>query len=360
MASDESQAQSAQNITVENDVFFGADRYYTNGIQFERRYRWANGQPRQAENSLLQKACVLFGCEGYPLYSRSHRGGQLMYTPTDITIGAPQPDDRPWAGLLYYAQDHTLMAPSADSLTKFTVQVGAMGSASLAEQSQKAIHKLINSDAPQGWANQARSELGVLLGVERKFALESLSGGTVDGWQWRSASSWRLAGGNIMTLAGAKLEITFGKGLPKLVEAPGDIPDKMVPPARQIAAVQTNAGQGLGNPLYEQPSKASTIDRSCLFSWMECQASVALEARLMAYNAFLDGPLFRDGPKVDSRPLVADASVAIQLRFPRTATRSSGPVFVQFKATRRSPEFRSSSSVKGQTFGALTIGCDFF
>lgn len=358
--SDEDHAQSAYNVTLENDVFFGFDQYYTNGIQFERRYLWSETTDRELNNDRLTQACAYFGCQGFFLHTRAHKVGQLMYTPADITVSSPQPDDRPWAGLLYYAQDNVLMAPSRDALTKFTFQIGGMGAASLAEQTQKAIHKVINSKTPMGWSNQAKSELGLLLGVERKFALDSLSGGATDGWQWRSSGGWRITGGNIMTMAAAKLEFTVGKGLPKLEETAGDIDTKMRPPVLMSAPVPLGIATDLAPTSSNELKPAAAVDRTCLFPWLECKASAAVEARLMAYNAFLDGPLFRDGPKVDSRPVVVDASVSLQLRFPRTASKDTGPVFVQFKATRRTPEFRSSQPVKSQSFGALTVGCDFF
>jgi hypothetical protein len=227
-----------------------------------------------------------------------------------------------------------MLAPDEKSLTKFTLKVGAMGQASLAEKAQKPIHKIINSQTPQGWSNQGGSELGILLAVERRIALKNFSGGTQEGWQWRGAGSWGAAGGNIMTYGAAKMALTIGKGLPNLTETRGGIDQKLVQ-------------GGIG-------------DKSCVFSWLECTATAEIEARLMAYNAFLDGPLFREGPKVKSRPFVMDTSLTFLFRFPRTASKDTGPIFVQFKATRRSPEFRSSRDVKSQSFGALSIGYDFF
>ena len=78
----------------------------------------------------------------------------------------------------------------------------------------------------------------------------------------------------------------------------------------------------------------------------------------MAHNVFLDGPMFRNGPSVDRRVLVADASVFARLDFPKTR-RFCGPWFVHFRATRRSPEFRSTKAVHSQSFGALTVGTEF-
>ncbi|MES2019211.1 MAG: hypothetical protein V4484_22185 [Pseudomonadota bacterium] len=48
-----------------------------------------------------------------------------------------------------------------------------------------------------------------------------------------------------------------------------------------------------------------------------------------------------------------------RLDFPGTRTASHGPWFLQFKVTRRSPEFRSSLPVPRHRVAALTIGTEF-
>ena len=80
----------------------------------------------------------------------------------------------------------------------------------------------------------------------------------------------------------------------------------------------------------------------------------------MIHNAFVDGALFRSGPSADKRPLVADMLFGIKLELPRTRTSSTGPLFLQFTATQRTPEFRSPAyRVPSQRFGALTVGAEF-
>lgn len=326
--------ESAGNLTLENDLFFQTDRYYTNGVQLERKTRY---QPDPTNTgAFLGAMCRHFGCEDQPLLIRRHKLGQLMYTPENLRVHEPQPNDRPWAGLLYYTQDNDFLSADGNTLTTISGQVGIIGPHSYAAQTQKWIHRTFSGVTPRGWDNQIGGELGVMAMLERRMALPQFTHAPKDDVQFRATGHWRVAIGNIMTFVGAGLTFTVGKDLPP-VEARGPgIDTKMLNPAASA-----------------EPS------RSCLFDWLECSASATLELRAMARNVFLDGPMFRSGPSVDSRPLVADASVSARLDFPRSRSTFSGPWFVQFRATRRSPEFRSTKSVPSQSFGALTVGTEF-
>ena len=128
-----------------------------------------------------------------------------------------------------------------------------------------------------------------------------------------------------------------GKGLPLVSGAgPGTIVDK----------------------LHRLPMTALAA-RDCVFTWLECTAFAAIEGRLIAHNVFLDGRLGHDDPHVSKRAFVADISVGARLDFPRTRSAITGPWFVQFRATRRTPEFTSTFPVPSQSFGALTVGTEY-
>src|SRR5215510_1390955 len=79
--------------TFENDIFFHSDRYYTDGFQvmWGEKHGEANFLSRPLERLLCPHSCP---DSRRVLYSQ--KIGQLIYTPEDITIAAPQPDDRPW------------------------------------------------------------------------------------------------------------------------------------------------------------------------------------------------------------------------------------------------------------------------
>jgi len=75
--------------------------------------------------------------------------GQSMYTPSDLTIKENQPGTRQYAGYLYLEENYRRTDTEVCA-----IQVGFIGKNSLAKETQKTIHKWINSRDPQGWSNQ--------------------------------------------------------------------------------------------------------------------------------------------------------------------------------------------------------------
>lgn len=350
-------ADTAWNATLENDVFFGSDRNYTNGVQVE----WVQGHDLKDISSeapsIWRWACTQLGCGGHQRVTSHHKLGQLMYTPENIEDPAPQPLDRPWAGLLYYAQEHVFLSPEGTESTRLVGQFGVIGPAAFSKDTQTLVHRLVGAPRPLGWKNQSGNELVGLVMVERKSALAGFSGGPSDGWQWRSSRQWRLAAGTLMTFAGVGLEATVGTNLSPLVQDDGSIDIK----SRRLVQAQqpqvANAGVGAESA---QASPTRRTSGRCGFDWLDCSLTAGLEGRWMLHNVFLDGPVFRRGPSVDSKPFVADASLSLQLTFPQSASADSGPWFVKFKATRRTSEFRSPVPNGSHSFGALTVGRHFY
>lgn len=344
--------EAAWNATFENDVFFGSDRNYTNGVQLER----IKGIPTKATDgegpSLWLRACAYLGCAGHQQLTVHHKLGQLMYTPENIGEPRPQPQERPWAGLLYYTQEHVFQSPDGNTSTKLVGQFGVIGPAALSKDSQTLVHRIIDSPKPLGWKNQSGNELVGLVMVERRSALPGLSGGPVDGLQWRSARQWRVAAGTLMTFAGAGFDSTIGTNLPPLVIDEGSIDIQ----SKRLRAMM-HAEPGLLSAL--AVSSKRTPGR-CAFDWLDCSVTASIEGRWMLHNVFLDGPVFRDGPSVDIKRLVADASLSLQLTFPKSASTDCGPWFVRFKASRRSPEFTGQGATGSHSFGALTVGRHFY
>ena len=322
-------------FTFENDLFFHTDRYYTNGLQFSLKHATdERGSHARAYTGWL---CGWLDCEDARLLASQSNVGQLMYTPNDISVRAPQPWDRPWAGLLYYEQSWSLLAPDQRRLTTLSTEFGVTGRASLAEQSQKLVHRILDRPLPQGWDNQIGGTLVVIATAEQRTAREALSTRLWGDVQLNTATFWRIGLGNLQSYAAGGLAVVIGKDLP-LVSPP--------PP-------------GIGNKLTGSGS-ALPVSTACFKVWIQCTAFGAAEARLMAYSVFLDGRPWGDDPEVDRRVLVTDITMGMRFDFPRTRSTSHGPWFAQFKVTRRSPEFRSPLiSVPYHNVGALTIGTEF-
>lgn len=322
-------------FTYENDSRFFTDRFYTSGIQLSVKH--SNDPRGQFAKRVTHSVCAWIDCDDAKVFTSQANFGQLIYTPQDITIGEPQPLDRHWGGLLYYEQVYSFLSPDQRTLTTFAGQIGVTGKMSLAEPAQKAFHRILGRPRPQGWDNQLGGSLGINASAEKRTARDALSGDLWRDVRLNTATYWRLAAGNIQTYAAAGVAVVVGKDLP-LVSPP--------PP-------------GIGNKVNTGAASKGPGFTSCMVPWVQCTAFGSIEARLLAYNVFLDGRLLRNDRKVKRRSFVHDLVVGTRFDFPDTRTENHGPWFIQFKVTRRSPEFRSSIPVPRHRVAALTIGTEF-
>lgn len=333
------QAQQSQHepvhfFTWENDSRYYTDRFYTSGVQFSAKY--STDRRGDFARSLTHGICRWMGCDASTVFLSQRNLGQLIFTPRDITRAEAQPEDRPWAGYLYYEKQYSFLSTDQRTITTIAGQIGATGPLSLAEDAQKTFHDLFDRPRPLGWHNQIGGSLAVMVSAEKRTARESLSFDLPGGVRFNTASYWRLAAGTVQTYAAAGLAVVIGKDLP-LVSPP--------PP-------------GIGNRVAAK-SAVPARSLSCLAGWLQCTGFASVEGKLVAYNVFLDGRPFRDDPDVDKRAFVYDVVVGNRFDLPRTRTASHGPWFVQMTATHRSPEFRSRLEVPSHRVYAITVGTEF-
>ena len=346
------QAVRSWAVTFENDLFFKTDHYYTDGVQIATR---THSEHVPAE--LTSVVCPLLRCGVASRYERGDKVGQLMYTPSRINIATPQPYDRPWAGLLYYANEHEWIEEDEKSRTSFTSEIGVTGPASLAEGTQKAIHRTFDGAEPRGWGNQIGGELALMAMVERRVAVRALSTAKQEGVQANTTSSWRAAAGNLMTFVGIGATVEVGKGISLTSPRNEPIQPKVLKPVLEFKPLQADPE---AQPSATVSAGSGAPDTECLFRWLQCKAAASVEGRWMLRNIFLDGRLFGDDPHVKKRPFVADVVLSVTLTFPKTRTTHVGPLFVGLSATHRTPEFRSPKfSVSSQNFAAITVGTAF-
>ncbi len=298
------------SLRLENDVFANRDRFYSNGVSvsmirrgeswldpFADRLPWGHGRRTV----------------GYEL-------GQIMVTPEDITRAIPDPDDRPYSGILYLAL--SLHIDRQNAYHGLKLISGVVGSWSLAEETQTAVHRLVGSSLPQGWDAQLHNEpvLNLVYEHRRKYRLS------------RQAHRWAVealpvAGfmlGNVLTEAHAGGQVRLGFNVPD--DFGTTLMRGMVhlPPPR-------------GNP--EQQSKSSLG----LFVY----GGVA--GNLVARNITLDGNTFEDSARVDKKPFVPAAEVGMAM--------GSRRFLASFAFVFWGREFRRQRGRSG--FGALTLNYFF-
>ncbi len=294
----------------ENDVFSGQDSDYTNGV------RLAYLSPETTIPHWLDagaSALPFFASEGHKRWSVAV--GQNMYTPSDILVKAPQPDDHPYAGWTYGSVG--VISDTGRTLDNLQLTLGMVGPASGAAQTQDFVHSLINSRDPQGWKYQLHNEPGIILTYERK---------------WRGLYEFSPFG------LGVDITPTVGGSI-------GNIYD--------VAAVGTIVRFGYDLPAdYGPPMIAPNLPGSDFFipskdfSWY---LFTGVEGRAVARNIFLDGNTFKDSPSVDKYPFVGGLQAGLAIIVADTR--------IAYTQVLRSKEF--TNQPHAEQFGALTVSRRF-
>lgn len=297
-------------LFVENDMLANTDRYYTNGIKL------GVGLPFDLLQMPAAQVLRGFDPDNGDDVQVGLFLGQNIYTPRDITIATAQPHDRPWAAWLYLGG----VAQRARNNRLDTVEfdLGVIGPAALGEEVQKTWHRLIDTKEPRGWDNQAKTEPAFMISYlqKRRFGNEHADlilhgGGSL---------------GTVMTHARAGALVRLGWRLT------GYGPDTIEPGGAMLHGTRAQGAKDYAGT-----------------SW---SVFAGVDHRLVAHNIFLDGPVFRDGPSVDSRRHVRDLTVGFGVRVDR----------LRFSWTRvsRSEEFRSAAGGGGaQRFDSLNLGFEF-
>lgn len=264
--------QWSASVRWENDTFGGTDQYYTDGISLAVSHTgpsWIDplanwvpwGQGRRTVTYDLS---------------------QDMFTPEDKDRRVPDPNDRPYAGIL--AGGLSLHVEKDRSYHGFKLLTGVVGPASLAHETQDAVHNLTGNGKAQGWSYQLKNEPILDLVYEYRYRFQLA--GEREHW---SLEAMPLAGGwlgNVLTQgelggvvrAGYNMPNDFG---PTLVRGMGHMP----PPRRDQV----------------DPSKSD-------WGFSVFGGSVA---NLVLRDITLDGNTFRDSPSVDKKFFVPAAGVGM-------------------------------------------------
>ncbi|WP_319380740.1 lipid A deacylase LpxR family protein [Thiomicrorhabdus sp.] len=299
------------NFTLENDVFYGTDRNYTNGVKFI----WI---PENRDQPPVWASRIATLIPWFPQSGRLSHGyafGQSLFTPDDIRKANPPLEEQPYAAWLYASIG--LAAETNRRLDQVTLTAGMIGPAALGRETQTLVHQLIGSDTPRGWHTQLANETGFFITSKRtwrKFLTYHHFGNSVD-----IAPYMGNAFGNVFTYANAGITFRYGKSLP----------DDYGPPRLQPGRPNEN-----------------DLSLSSLPGWY---LYAGLEARAVLRNIFLDGNTFSDSRRVDKYPFVGDLQFGFVLDWQRYR--------LSYTHVLRSPEYRQQQT--HTNFGAVTLGIRF-
>ena len=300
------------SLTTENDVFGGGtDRNYSSGLRLERMSAADDVHPGLEWVAQRLPWLDLDRTELRQGVALSH----VIFTPEDKTLTVPDPSDRPYAAWLHGSA--TVIA--SDETTQDTLQInlGVVGPSAGGEFVQNNWHKVIGVAEANGWPNQLRDELGVEIIAQRMelfkgpkfpFGLETDFGASIGG-----------SLGNVRTYAATGLTARIG----------WDLDSSFGPP--RIRPALSGAGD------FTPGSKAEPLGGYVF---------VGVDGRAVARDMFLDGNLWRDGPRVnDRRTFVGDFQSGIAVHY--------RDVQVAFTFVQRSEQFVAQNGA--QRFGAISV-----
>ncbi|HKQ98163.1 MAG TPA: lipid A-modifier LpxR family protein [Candidatus Polarisedimenticolia bacterium] len=141
--------------------------------------------------------------------------GQMIITPTDVTLETPQPEDAPWAGIL--TASGSWSAYDNQRLAALQLLVGCMGPCSGGASVQKFIHNNLGIGYPaNGWENQLVDQwLGNVNYEYRHKVMTDEPDRYVPGRFGQDLSLGTQAGlGNFARFVWGQVEYRFGWGLP--------------------------------------------------------------------------------------------------------------------------------------------------
>ena len=269
-------AQVVTRVDLDNDSFnfwqpprVRADREYSQGTRVTLM--------RPATSRLVRR---LFGGPGECVWSSGVRDcrmvslalTQAIYTPT-IDERRRQPVERPYAGWL--GLEVGAQRERQHGMTAYAVGIGVTGAASLAAPAQKAAHRLLGFQQPQGWEAQLPSEVAVLATYRgARDVLHLAQPGS--GLRLLLAPVWTLRAGTVATDATLGGQVTVG----------------LRPPGPWHGATNVYG------------------DRWSLYVRAGAQQTV------VAHNLFLDGSTFGASASVEKNRLVAQTDFGVGVRSP--------------------------------------------
>lgn len=351
-AAEESLRFRGGTARLENDLFFGTDQNYTNGVAFTLVSHDIPGRLRPEclpAPIRLHAQLIQFMNPGFWVGADNPTGtqnavvrfGQSMYTPEDHTRTDLIPDDRPYAGLLYMglACNRRKHEPesSREMLDTREITLGVIGPSSLAEQSQNLVHDAIGDTRFLGWDHQLKNEPVFQLALDRKFREFRGTGAIIPGFSADSIRSMGLRLGNIETSATLGVEGRIGWNLPNDF---GSYPIRPGAENRPPSAASIHGKSSDSVPAASRPRPGVH-----LFGMVEGKA--------VAYDFSLDGNLFRSSHSVTRRPWVAQAAVGVSAQ----GILAGHGVRLAVMRVYRTREFEEQSAK--QAYGSIALSIEF-
>ena len=298
------------SAVIENDLFGGTDRNYTNGLRLEWVRRADSFNPWLQRAARTQPFVDLDGIALRDGFAVSH----TLYTPRDITIAAAQPDDHPYASHLSLQWFATAAQETAENTV--VIDLGVIGPIAGGSFVQERWHQLIDGQEPRGWDSQLHNELVFAISGQRVRRYAGPAFGPLETDLLTHAG---LTLGTLRTSVSAGATVRVGFDL-----AQSFAPPRLRPSIGSSSLYQ--AGGGVAGYLF-----------------------AGVGGYGVARDVFLDGNTFRDSASVSKNPAVGDLQAGVELH--------AGRYRAAFTYVVRTAQFEGQDGV--QKFGAISLSRAF-
>ncbi|MGX6647249.1 lipid A deacylase LpxR family protein [Maricaulaceae bacterium MS644] len=298
------------SLVVENDLFGGTDRNYSNGLRLE----WV--RPADDFNPWLRRAARtqpfvdLDGIELRDGFAVSH----TLYTPRDITLEVPPADDHPYAAHL--SVQFFAAASEANAENTVMIDIGLIGPSAGGEFIQESWHQLIDGEQPLGWDAQLKDEIVFAISGQRGVRH---TGPNIGPLQLDALTHAGLTLGTLRTSASVGATVRAGFGL-----------DQAFAPPRLRPAIGPSSlyrpGEGVAGYVF-----------------------AGVGAYGVARDVFLDGNTFTDSASVEKYFAVADLQAGAAIH--------AGRYRLAFTYIVRTEQFQGQNGM--QKFGAISLSRAF-
>ncbi|MEM9898969.1 MAG: lipid A deacylase LpxR family protein, partial [Pseudomonadota bacterium] len=243
--------------------------------------------------------------------------GHQIYTPEDISLEVPDPEDRPYAGLLYGSVG-TVINTNDRRFDQIQGLFGVVGPASQADSLQLLWHDVIQAQRPNGWETQISNRVVGELSWRRTYVLPLVGQPRERGLGFQFAPHAGFRAGNLTTSVGAGGLFRLGLNLPV-----------------DITPAQLKPNQP-GNAYFEPTAKAGIY------------GFAGVEGRYVPRNLFLD-ETSDNGFGVTREDFVGDAIIGAAAYF--------GPARLSFSFTFRTTQYNEQE--RSTQFGSAALVFNF-
>jgi len=321
---------SGWSLQMDNDLLTpkNHDRDYTGGIALTFAGKRVQQWPISLDSTLkkFNRWLKVTDVDGRPTL-HSLQVGIAAFAPQDLKRSDINIDDRPYASLVYLANSRQSLEDSGRTAIQSTLTVGILGT-HIAKVLQKEIHKITESDSPQGWKHQIAN--GGEPTLRYTYASQHLLTATTDSRVRFEVKYSNEGSVGFLTEVNSSISARWG-----FIKTPwwSFAPDRA--------------------EYFSQPSaglfKASRRGTSEFYIW------TGAKIRARAYNAFLQGQ-FRDSELrydwQEVRPVLAEAWLGVTKQM-TTHTRLSWIMRYQ------SSELRGGNGDRDLVWGSVLLNRDF-